>query len=217
MLAPRGFKGAAGRLAAALYRGVIDRALDGVHRRMAHLLLETAEIPILVDCCCGTGGLLRHLARDHRAGSALGVDLNPFALAEASRAVGPGQVVALGDVRQLPLPIASVDGVGISHALHVVPSSARPAILRELARVIRPGGLVVIADYDPEGAASAFTRSSLFAIERLAGGDHYRNYRDYMASGGIVPLLEDAGLHTRRHLPIHSGGGAIWVCGLTYR
>jgi ubiquinone/menaquinone biosynthesis C-methylase UbiE len=172
---------------------------------------------ILVDCCCGTGGLLRHLAETTQGPLTLGVDLDAFALAEASRGLASGSLLIRGDVLHLPLITASADGAFISHALHVLPPRARLPVLREMARIVRPEGLLVIADYDPDGSATPTTRFLLFLIERLAGGDHYRNYRTYMREGGVPALLKSAGLEARDKTPVHRGGGAIWVCAVSQR
>ena len=70
----------------------------------------------------------------------VGVDLSPGMLGRAAALVGP--VVAVADAHVLPVPAASVDNVYIVWVLHVVADAA--AVLRECARVLRPGGRLVV-------------------------------------------------------------------------
>jgi SAM-dependent methyltransferase len=98
----------------------------------------------VLDAACGTG---RHAvwlaARGH---TVTGVDASPEMLARA-RAKLPEARFELGELTALPLPEASVDAALCALALVHVPD-LRPA-LAELARVVRPGGRVVISDVHP--------------------------------------------------------------------
>ena len=78
----------------------------------------------------------------------VGIDLSPGMLAEArARADALGREIELieGDAEAIPFPDASFDTVGISLALCTVPNPQ--AALRELVRVCRPGGRVVLLEH----------------------------------------------------------------------
>jgi SAM-dependent methyltransferase len=98
----------------------------------------------ILDAACGTG---RHsvwlAAQGHEV---VGVDLSPDMLAKARAKLPPARF-ELGDLAALPLPDGSVDAAVCALALVHLPDLG-PA-LAELARVVRPGGLIVISDVHP--------------------------------------------------------------------
>jgi SAM-dependent methyltransferase len=110
-----------------------------------------------LEAACGGGVIARALAA--RVGSVQGVDLTPAMLEVARReaaARGLGNVTfSLGDATALQLPDAGLDGAITRFSLHHVPVPGR--LVAEMARVVRPGGLVIVADHvadeDPDGEA----------------------------------------------------------------
>src|SRR5262249_15002876 len=107
---------------------------------------------------CGRGLMLLGAAARLTTGRAVGIDLwqgadltgnSPAAtLANAEAAGVAGRVeVHTGDARQLPFPDADFDVVLSTAALHNIPdASGRDRAVREVARVLKPGGRVVLAD-----------------------------------------------------------------------
>lgn len=98
----------------------------------------------VLDAACGTGRYAAYLAA--RGHTVVGVDRSPEML-DLARAKLPGARFDLGDVTDLPLDDASVDTVVCALALVHVPDLA-PAVA-ELARVVRPGGRIVVSDVHP--------------------------------------------------------------------
>jgi SAM-dependent methyltransferase len=103
----------------------------------------------VLDLGCGPGIDLRDMA-DHAgpAGSVIGVDHDPEMLAEAARRLHDHPRVSLraGDAHHLPLRDASVDRARTDRVLQHVRDPA--AVLAELHRVLRPGGLLAMAEPD---------------------------------------------------------------------
>ena len=97
--------------------------------------------------------------RDHRI---IGVDSSPEMLAQAGERVPDGDFL-LGDLRQLPVPDAEVDLVVCTLALTHVPDLA--PVLAEFARVLRPGGHLIITDMHPE----SLLRGSIPAVRDQDG------------------------------------------------
>lgn len=100
----------------------------------------------ILEVGVGTGGLLPELAT--RAEIIIGVDHSPAMLAEARRRVGgagmQGIDLRLGEMTHLPLPDASADCAVANMVLH---HAAEPlSVLREIRRVLKPGGTVLLAD-----------------------------------------------------------------------
>ena len=103
--------------------------------------LSGREPGVALDAACGTGRFAEFLAR--RGHQVIGVDSSPDMLAHARRRV-PGGEFHLAALDQLPLPDDSVDVIICALALVHVPSL--PPVLAEFARVLRPGGDLVISD-----------------------------------------------------------------------
>jgi SAM-dependent methyltransferase len=100
---------------------------------------------VALDAACGTGRFAEFLAsRGHRV---IGVDSSPDMLAHARRRVPSGEF-HIGEVERLPLPDDCVDVIVCALALVHVPR-LRP-VLAEFARVLRPGGDLVISDIHHE-------------------------------------------------------------------
>jgi ArsR family transcriptional regulator len=126
--------------------GAIEQALlDSLPDRMQALL----------DIGTGTGRLLELAAP--RAGRALGVDMSRdmLALARArlaERGLADRATVRQADMYRLPFADAAFDAVALQMVLHYAEDPA--AALAEAARVLRPGGLLLIADLAPHGQAA---------------------------------------------------------------
>jgi SAM-dependent methyltransferase len=99
----------------------------------------TDETPVdVVDLGAGTGKLTRGLvALGHRV---IAVEPLPEMLEQLRSAV-PEAVALLGDAEAVPLPDASADVVVCAQAFHWFD---QPAALREIARVLRPGGRIAL-------------------------------------------------------------------------
>ena len=111
---------------------------------------------VAVDVGCGTGRALPALrAAVGPEGTVIGVDLTPQMLSAARDSATAGDaLLVLADARHLPLATASVDAVFAAGLLTHLPDS--DAGLRELARVTRPGGLLVL--FHPSGRAALAAR-----------------------------------------------------------
>jgi len=77
-----------------------------------------------------------------------------------------------------------------SFALHEKPRTTAAAILSEMSRVVVPGGDIVVADFYFTEQTSRLAEALIGLIERGAGGEHYRNFRDFRRRGGLSELLE---------------------------
>ena len=96
----------------------------------------------VLDAGCGTGRMARYLA--DRGCSVRGVDLSPGMLAMARRD-HPDLDVHEGSLLDLPYRDAAFDGVLLWFSLIHLPDEDLPRALGEVARVVRPGGLVLVA------------------------------------------------------------------------
>jgi len=120
-----------------------DEPNDLVELEQAVVWQMLDELPAgaALDAACGTGRHAAHLAE--RGHSVIGVDISPKMLAVAAAKM-PGGDFRHGDLSQLPVPDQHVDLVVCALALTHVPELA--PVLAEFARVLRPGGHLVISD-----------------------------------------------------------------------
>jgi demethylmenaquinone methyltransferase / 2-methoxy-6-polyprenyl-1,4-benzoquinol methylase len=105
------------------------------------------EAPRILDVATGTGDLAIALARAYPGGHVIGLDPSPGMLAIAADKVARrGLTVELvrGDAQELPQASCSIDAATIAFGIRNVPD--RPKALRELARVVRPGGRIGVLE-----------------------------------------------------------------------
>lgn len=173
-------------------------------------LLESVDLPAgarVLDVGCGAGATLRLLAG--RGLVPVGVDYAPTLAAEAAEAVtaagdahghlpARGWAVA-GDAESLPWRAGAFDGVLVECVLSALPD--KPAALAETARVLRPGGVLVLSDItlsgplaEPLGSLAAWVACTAGALE----------------PDGYVRLLEAAGF-TVEHVEDHGRALAAMV------
>lgn len=144
-----------------------------------------------LDVGCGTGRLLAFL---HGAWPGLkwtGLDLSPPYLAEARRLIGPTARVKLieGAAEKLPFDDASLDLVVSSFLMHELPSEIRGHALKEMARVIRPDGLVVVVDSIQKGDQPNWDG----LLDLFPHYFHEPYYADYV-QGSLAQWAADDGL-----------------------
>lgn len=135
----------------------------------------------VLDVGCGRGLFLVGAAKRLTTGRAVGVDLwqsedlsgnRPEATVENARREGVAERVEVrdGDARQLPFPDASFDVVVSSLALHnIYDRQGREQAVREIARVLRPGGRVAVVDIrHTDEYARVLAASGLTDVRRCA-------------------------------------------------
>lgn len=117
----------------------------------------------LLDVGCGRGLLLVAAARRLSNGRAVGVDLwrsedqsgnNPEETRKNAEAEGVFDKIELftADFREMPFDDASFDVVVSSWAIHNVPDKdGRAQAIKEIVRVLRPGGRLMLVDIGPVG------------------------------------------------------------------
>jgi ubiquinone/menaquinone biosynthesis C-methylase UbiE len=111
---------------------------------IVHEMLATVPLGDALDAACGTGRHAAHLAAaGHRV---VGVDTTD-AMLQVARAKVPDADFRLGRLEALPLDDASVDLVTCTLALTHVEELA--PVMREFARVLRPGGQAILSDIHP--------------------------------------------------------------------
>ncbi len=115
--------------------------LIDIEQPVVHQILADLPLGVALDAACGTGRHAAYLAQlGHQV---IGVDSSPEMLAVAREKL-PDVEIHLADLYELPVADDAVDVVVCALALTHVPDLA--AVLAEFARVLRPGGHLVMSD-----------------------------------------------------------------------
>jgi demethylmenaquinone methyltransferase/2-methoxy-6-polyprenyl-1,4-benzoquinol methylase len=127
----------------------------------------------VLDCATGTGDLALEFKRAvGPSGEVIGTDFCAEMLESApgkARRAGLEVQFAVADVLALPYPDASFDVASIAFGIRNVDDPLR--CLREMARVVKPGGRVVVLEFgQPGGAFGALFRTYSKRVMPLVGG-----------------------------------------------
>jgi len=169
-----------------IYDGLLEPVLRNIRKKVRDIIIKNDLFPVL-DLCCGPGGQVRRLAG--RRSFSCGLDINLEMLKYASRR-GKGIPFICADAARAPFRPAAFKAIVISFALHEKPPDLRLRLLAEARRLLLPSGRVVLVDFEnPWNMPSRLASLYVWLIERLAGTDHFRNGRDFLAEGGLRSLL----------------------------
>ncbi len=145
---------------------------------------------IVVDLGCG-GGLDVFLAaaKVGPTGRAIGIDMTPemlaLARANAARAGLPNVEFHEATIDRLPLADASVDCVISNCVINLAPD--KPAVLREIARVLKPGGRLAVSDIALKKPLPEEVGQDIMAyVGCIAGAISVADYRSGLAAAGFT-------------------------------
>jgi SAM-dependent methyltransferase len=175
-----------------------DRAVLGL---FAELVAAAGAGPV-ADVGCGPGRITAHLRGLGLA--AVGLDLSPGMVA-VGRRDHPGLPVAVGSMTALPFAAASLGGLVAWYSVIHVPDEALPGVFAGFARVLRPGGVLLLASHSGEGST---LKTEGYGGHPMAVRVHRRTPERLAAA------VEDAGLAVegrllRRHADTSSPAGFL--------
>jgi demethylmenaquinone methyltransferase / 2-methoxy-6-polyprenyl-1,4-benzoquinol methylase len=204
---------------------VLSFGLDRGWRRRTVRALALGEAPRVLDLATGTGDLAIDIARMHPDAQVIGLDPSRQMLAIAlrklaTRGLADRVTLVRGDAQHLPYRDGEMDAATIAFGIRNVPD--RLAALREMARVVRPGGRVAVLELgEPRRgllarAARFHTRHVVPRLGALLSGA--REYRYLQRSIAAFPpraefarLMERAGLDVLEVAPLTFGVCTLYV------
>jgi len=178
----------------------------------------------VLDVATGTGAVAAELIR-RKGCTVVGLDQSPDMLAEARRRLSPGVELVEGDADHLPFPDESFAALTFTYLMRYVDDPA--ATLRELARVVRPGGTIAGLEFGvpPSPAARALWRLYVGVGLPLAGraispgwrevgeflGPSIERLWERLPLDRLLGLWRDAGIEDVSFRRLSLGGGiVIW-------
>lgn len=141
----------------------------------------------IVDLCCGTGNQLKLLAENGFSDLHC-LDLSPAMLRVAKKGDYPLKIYHQ-DATQTGFDPHSFDVVTISFAIHEKDRKIQEALIQEARRLLKRDGVLLIVDFVFDEETSLLAKLGIGLIERMAGGDHYRNFRGYIQRNGLDSLI----------------------------
>lgn len=175
---------------APIYDLLLHPFIHQLRKRVAQLA-KHYQAKTVIDMCCGTGHQLKYLNAANI--DATGVDLNDMMLQQATKNPDKTQCKK-GDASQTEYPDHHFDLAMTTLSLHEMPVSMAKEVIREMIRISKPDGHLMLIDYEFTDHSSGFMKTAMKAIEYFVGGDHYRNFRKYLAAGQIDYLTRDLNL-----------------------
>ena len=149
----------------------------------------------VLDIGCGTG---TNLLLYHQAGCKVsGIDLSPSMVEVAQKKLGDRAEIRLCDASNMAFSDDSFDLVTGFITLHEIPGNIRPAVIYEMARVMKREGRILLIDFHPgplRFPKGWIYKAIILFFEIMAGREHFNNYRDFLSRKGLPPLLSEQNL-----------------------
>lgn len=158
--------------------------------RIAEILRDSGGVgQLAVELGVGPGGIARTVSR--HGTRVIGIDLSPDALQRAKEhCAGDNVTLMRASGFSLPFRDASLPLVYASQVIHLFEASGRQAIMREVRRVLQPGGRFV---FDMKNVSSHLLRVARYSRERRR--------RNFPPQQEILRLLTEVGFSTVTRRP----------------
>ena len=164
----------------------------------------------VLDLGCGTGTLVISLSQACPEAEVIGVDADAAALGIAwrkARRIGVRICLQQANALRLPFASGSFDCVVSSLFFHHLTTSEKTLVLKEVGRVMKPGGHLFIADW---GKPSTALMSALFGMVRLLDG--FDTTRDSV-DGSLPRLMRATGFRVEEGVRFDTPLGTIRLFG----
>jgi ubiquinone/menaquinone biosynthesis C-methylase UbiE len=169
----------------------------------------------VLDVGCGTG---IHLRRYQKAGcNVYGIDMSPSMLRVSRQRLGKSANLCLGDASHMPYPDNIFDLIIITLVIHEMPPHIRSGTLFESKRILHKNGRILLIDYNigPIRPLKGWLFKSLILfVEFMAGREHFKNFRNFLANRGLPRLIENHGLSVDKQKIVSGGNIALYLLRL---
>ena len=171
---------------------IYDRLFENMNKglRLAGIrMFRPSKGMNILDVGCGTG---THLELYQRYGCHLyGIDISPSMLEIARARLGDSARLELGDATSMPYEDRKFDLIISMLSLHEMAPQTRSGVLSEVKRILKDDGHIVLIDFHPgpyQPLQGWISKVIIFFSELAAGREHFRNYRQFIATKGLSTL-----------------------------
>ena len=203
---------------------LLSFGLDAGWKRRLVTLAEPVRGKSALDLACGTGDIAFELSG--RGATVVGLDITVRMVELACSKISssaqppvPSPRFLAGDMMALPFPDRAFDVVTTGYGLRNVPELS--AAVREIARVLRPGGVLLSLDFNRP--SNSLVRAVYLGYLTLVGSalgyalhrdpDTYRyipeSLRRYPGADRVAAMMRDEGFATAEWVPVLGGLMAI--------
>lgn len=165
----------------------------------------------VLDVGCGTG---TNLVLYHQAGCLVhGIDLSPSMLEVARDKLGKHADLRVGDASEMPYRDNFFDLVTSMLTLHEMPNMIRPQVMKEMIRVMSREGGILLTDYHPgpiRFPEGWMLKAIILFLEKVAGCEHFKNYRDFIKKKGLPGLIDASKLVLEKKEIVSGGNVALF-------
>ncbi|MEA3325928.1 MAG: class I SAM-dependent methyltransferase [Chloroflexota bacterium] len=172
---------------ATIYDPILYLALNPIRLAVMKELLPHKDKSIL-DLCCGTGNQLKLLSKNGFKNLHC-LDISKSMLKVAQKGGYPIKIYNK-DATKTGFDDAAFDIVMFSFAIHEKDRNAHEKLLKEAHRLVKKDGFILIVDYAFDDKTTKLGRMGISLIERMAGGEHYRNFKKYIENDGLESLMK---------------------------
>ncbi|MEA3351730.1 MAG: methyltransferase domain-containing protein [Chloroflexota bacterium] len=142
----------------------------------------------ILDLCCGTGNQLKLLSKNGFKNLHC-LDISEAMLKVAEKGGHPIETYT-EDATKTSFDDAVFDIVMISFAIHEKDRETQEKLVEEAHRLVNKEGFILIVDYAFDDKTTKLGRMGISLIERMAGGEHYRNFKGYIENNGLESLMK---------------------------
>ena len=172
---------------AKIYDPIFYLPLNSIRIAVMNELLKYKE-KVILDLCCGTGNQLNLLSK-HGFRNLYCLDISDSMLEIAKRDNFPIKIYN-EDATKTSFDNALFDVVIISFAIHEKDRNTQQALINEAYRIIKKDGFMLVVDYIFDNETAKFGRILISIIERIAGREHYINFKSYIQNKGLLSLIK---------------------------
>ena len=196
---------------AAIYDRIFEPINKGLRVIGLRMFYPSRDAHVL-DIGCGTG---THLEMYQEFGCSLhGIDTSLSMLEIAKKRLPENTDLRKGNATELPYDTDFFELVICMLVLHEMDDDVRSNTLGEITRIVKQNGHILLIDYHTERPNSAkgwFIKIFILLSEIAAGIRHFRNYRQFMATGGLLTLIEKTQMKIEKKNITGEGTMAIYL------
>jgi len=194
-----------------------DLILGPLLKSIRNKVIEISDVKThnsVLDVACGTGEQTLLFAR--KGAVVTGVDFSKNMI-KVARKKNKGYEKTLsfiyGDATKLQFADNQFDISTITLALHEMDPSIRMKAIKQMIQVTKKNGKIIIVDYSVPKSKNFWTslcKYAIWLVERIAGGEHYKNYKHFIKNGGLQKLIINLPLKLKNKRITYGGNLSIY-------